>query len=279
MFKEEFKERYTTIPFAFYRAERSAEHREVITHYHREIELIAMTKGTAEFYIQSKGYSLQEGDVFIIPPYALHRGYTAQGVESAYDCICFDLQLLCDKSLKDGLESRAISAVSLISGGDSCAKQLRAYIQNAVAACRENVSGWELEAVGNLSLLFGVLKKNGLLLQEHESKKETLFGERVMDYLNQNASGPITSRDAAKALYLNHSYFCRLFKKTFGYPFEKYLLNYRLEQARLYLLDTDLSVTEIAFRAGFQSCSYFGKTFKARFRATPLAYRKMKTDF
>ena len=73
MFKEEFKERYTTIPFAFYRAERSAEHREVITHYHREIELIAMTKGSAEFYIQSKGYSLQEGDVFIIPPYALHR--------------------------------------------------------------------------------------------------------------------------------------------------------------------------------------------------------------
>ena len=278
MFNDEFKERYTTIPFAIYQAYCATGTQEVITHYHREIELIAITEGSVEFYINSQCYLAKKGDLLIIPPYALHRGCTTDNVVSAYDCICFDLQLLCDKSLENELESQAVSVISWISNEAPFAKQLQAYIKRAVIACERNETGWELEAIGNMSLLFGILKKNYFIPQSVESHKETLFGEKVMAYLLQHSSSPITSRDAAHALYMNHSYFCRLFKRTFGYPFEKYLLIYRLEKSRLYLTNTTLPVTEIAFRVGFQNCSYFGKTFKERFGATPLSYRKNKRN-
>lgn len=274
MFNDEFKTRYTTIPFAIYRAKSVDGTEEVLTHYHREIELIAVTEGSAEFYINSKCYIVEKGDILIISPYALHRGRTTTQALTSYDCICFDLQLLCDDTLKKELESHETSVVSLVSGETACAEQLHAYITNAVLACEKNETGWELEAIGNMSLLFGILKKNRFILQSIGENKETKFGEKVMTYLLQNSSQPITSRDVANALYMNPSHFCRVFKKTFGYPFEKYLLIYRLEKSRLYLTNTTLPITEIAFLLGFQNCSYFGKTFKERFHTTPLSYRK-----
>lgn len=274
MFNDEFKERYTTIPFAVYQDYCDVGTHEVVTHYHKEIELIAITDGAAEFYIDSKCYSAKKGDILIIPPYALHRGRTEENSVSSYDCICFDLQLLCDKNLENGLESQAFSIAPFVSSEAPFAKELQAYIKRAVNACQSNETGWELEAIGNMSLFFGILKKNYFTAQTAEGSKETLFGKKVMNYLLQNSASRITSRDAANALYMNPSYFCRLFKRTFGYPFEKYLLIYRLEKARLYLTGTALSVTEIAFCLGFQNCSYFDKTFKERFSATPLAYRK-----
>ena len=274
MFNDEFKERYTTIPFAIYQAHCAKGVIETITHYHQEIELIAITEGSAEFYIHSKSYFVKKGDILIIPPYALHRGCTTENVVSSYDCICFNLQLLCDDNLKTGLESQALSINSPICSDSPYVEQLQSYIKKAVIACERQETGWELEAVGAMSLLFGVLKKNHLISQILESNRETEFGAKVMTYLFKNVSAPITSRDAAREFYMNHSYFCRLFKKTFGCTFEKYVLIYRLEKARLYLTNTTLPVTEIAFRLGFNNCSYFGKTFKARFYTTPLSYRK-----
>ena len=103
MLKDEFKERYTTIPFAIYQAYCEKNVKEVITHYHREIELIAMTEGSAEFYVNSQAYPVSKWDILIVPPYALHRGRMAQDTKTSYDCICFDLQLLCDESLKKEL--------------------------------------------------------------------------------------------------------------------------------------------------------------------------------
>ena len=274
MLNDEFKQRYTTIPFAIYKARDVDATQEVIAHYHRELELIAIIEGSAEFYINSKCYFAKKGDILIIPPYALHRGRTTNHELTSYDCICFDLQLLCDETIKKELESQETSIISLVTSDTPYAEQLHLYITNAVLVCEKCEIGWELEAIGNMSLLFSVLKKNQFILQNYGGNRETEFGEKVMTYLLKNVSTSISSRDAARELYINHSYFCRLFKKTFGCTFEKYVLIYRLEKARIYLTNTTLSVTEIAFYFGFHNCSYFNKTFKERFHITPLSYRK-----
>ena len=97
-----------------------------------------------------------------------------------------------------------------------------------------------------------------------------------MTYIISNYSSGITSRDAAEALYMDYSHFCRLFKKNFGSCFTDYVLAYRLEKAKVYLKTSSLSVIEVAFRVGFNNCSYFCKAFKEHYGITPLAYRKAK---
>lgn len=58
------------------------------------------------------------------------------------------------------------------------------------------------------------------------------------------------------------AHFARSFKLAFGVPPHRYLLTRRIERATALLRDTDLSITEIAFRTGWQSLGTFGRTFR-----------------
>ena len=274
MFRDEFKKRYTTIPFAIYRAYSDHRAKEVISHQHREIELISVIEGTADFYIDSKLCRVKEGDVLIIPPYALHRANLLPSTLTSYYCICFDSELLCDKELRVGLEENTLSAVHRIGRETPYAKALSDHIQKAYLACEQNKIGWELEAIGNISLFFGILKQNACFTPKLKDKHEKEFGKRTMTYITQNFSEQISSHTAADALYMSHSYFCRLFKKTFGCCFGNYIMAYRLEKARLCLENTDMTIARITFHTGFNSCSHFGKLFKEKYGVSPLAYRK-----
>ena len=274
MFKDDFKQRYTTIPFAVYREYCEFTRGGVISHQHKEIEIIAMTEGQADIYINGKLYRVEKGDVLVIPPYSIHRAETSPEKLTSYNCICFDIGLLCDRELVAGLTEHTHKLVSLISRDTSEARLVEEYVENGCAACEGQESGWELEAIGNMSLIFALIKKGGYFTSTGEKHVRNAFAQRVLDYISESYSRDITSTSVAEALYMNNSYFCRTFKKTFGCCFSDYLLAYRLEKARTCLVNTNLSVTEISLGTGFNSCSYFGKAFKERFGASPLAYRK-----
>ena len=276
MFRNEFRARYTTIPFAIYKGCFDHKKEEIITHQHREIEIICMTEGEAIFFVDSQRYVIKKGEVLIISPYALHRTIIPTAELTSYYCICFDLDLICDQWLKSGLERQSVRGKILVQGEDGCQGLLQRYIEDAFLACERKETGWEMIAIGNMSLLLGLLKKNEFFSENAISEKNSNFGKNVMQYIISNYSANVTSRDAANELYINHSFFCRLFKKTFGCCFTDYILAYRIEKAKEYLANTDLPVTEIAFKVGFNDCSYFCKAFKKRAGVSPLCYRKSK---
>ena len=76
--------------------------------------------------------------------------------------------------------------------------------------------------------------------------------------------------------HYNPSYICRTFKKFIGMPMSEYLLRIRLEYASILLQTTNLSITEIAYEAGFKSIPYFNKEFKKFFNTTPSHFKKPK---
>lgn len=274
MYRDEFKERYTTIPFAIYREYCEYKNYVVTFHNHKELELIAMTEGRADFYIDAVHYKAKKGDVVIIPPYAVHRIQLSSNERVAYNCICFDLELIWDTDIKTGLINNTLSVKKLIDGELCCAEKMQEWISMSCSACENGHPGWELEAIGCMSMLFGSLMKHGYYTTELKGKKENEFVQKVMSYISDHYPSQITSSTAATALYMNNSYFCRAFKKTFGCRFSDYLQAYRLEKARISLSNTNDTITDIAFRSGFSGCSYFSKVFKARFGISPVSYRK-----
>lgn len=276
MFKDEFKERYTTIPFAIYKAYSLNGAKEVITHQHGEVELICMTEGAAVFYIDSQRYEIKAGDSLVIPPYALHRAQVVENVPTSYYCICFAPSLLCDEELRQGLEGQSVVLCNPIVKGTALGRQAGESIETAFLACERQMLGWELTATGNLSLLFGALKGGDFFRQSTGASKDVNFGKDAMAYIIGNYAERISSRDAAEALYMDHSSFCRRFKRTFGTCFTDYVLSYRLEKAKVYLQTTERPITEIAFRVGFNDCSYFCKVFRERVGIPPLSFRKTR---
>jgi transcriptional regulator GlxA family with amidase domain len=69
------------------------------------------------------------------------------------------------------------------------------------------------------------------------------------------------------------AHFARSFKEAFGVPPHRYLLTRRVERATALLRDTDLSITQIALAAGWESLGTFGRTFHDVTGESPSAIR------
>ena len=261
-----------TIPFAFYKQIPRKGTQNLIAHHHKEIELIAMIDGEATFYIDYDRYVLRGGDVLVVPPYCIHRATVAP--KTSYDCICFDLSLLWDEELRNALEESALTVSSALSSALPSASLVKKYIKDAITACEGNAPGWEMEVIGALSLLFATLKKTDFFVKASSTAPKCSFEKTVFQYVTEHFAEPITSDTVAKEMYLNNSYFCRAFKKSFGCCFGEYLTECRMEKAKFYLLNSKESVSEIALKTGYHSFSYFCKEFKRLVGTTPSSFRK-----
>ncbi len=276
MFNDEFKTRYKSIPFAIYKFASNYKSASVILHQHKEIEIITLKEGKADFYIGDNHYIASKGDVIITLPYELHRIEIPEDEYTVYNCMCFDLNIINDKQLVSGLESNTLSTESIIKSDKPYTNEIFNLLEKAISSYDNMNNGFELEVIGYLSLVFSSLKRNNLILKPLKEKANNNFAKQVIDYISQRYNEQITSFSLANALFLSNSYFCRLFKKTFGCCFSSYLLTFRLEKAKSMIENTEKSISDISTDSGFNSLSYFGKNFKQVYGKSPISYKKSK---
>jgi AraC-like DNA-binding protein len=82
--------------------------------------------------------------------------------------------------------------------------------------------------------------------------------------------------DIAAEARLSPFHFARAFKASIGVPPHRYLVQLRLERARGLLETTDLPVTDIAARIGYDDPGYLARLFRKSFGTTPADYRRVR---
>jgi transcriptional regulator GlxA family with amidase domain len=83
----------------------------------------------------------------------------------------------------------------------------------------------------------------------------------------------ISPRCIAERLDISSRQLERLFGRYLNATPTSYFVALRLHRARNLLVQTDCSITEIAFPSGFKSSSYFSRAFRAFYGRTPLSHR------
>lgn len=104
--------------------------------------------------------------------------------------------------------------------------------------------------------------------------KDTIF--KAFDYIKKNYMLPITLEDVAKHVYLNSSYFSRIFRNEMKCTFVFYVNKIRINASKSLLSDTSLPLTEISSMVGFEDQSYFTKVFKKITGVTPGRFRELR---
>jgi AraC family transcriptional regulator len=94
------------------------------------------------------------------------------------------------------------------------------------------------------------------------------------DYAAASFHLPVTLDDMAGAASLSPNHLLRSFRRLFGQTPHQYLVERRLEHARLLLARTDLPVTEICLAVGFSSLGAFSWLFRQRVGVPPAEYRR-----
>lgn len=103
------------------------------------------------------------------------------------------------------------------------------------------------------------------------SFEETI--KQAITYIEKHCSDKITLDDLANHVNLSPYHFSRLFKSQTNFAPHQYLLNYRVNNAKRLLFDSNLSINEIALKCGFNSVSHFTTTFKNQTNFSPKKYR------
>lgn len=277
MLDNSFQSRYNRLPIATY-AITELPHEGTVPfchkHYHKEFEVLAVSGGRCEFVVDNTAYQGGKGDIFFVPPYALHAGSSLPGDSFSYFCFAFDLSILKEDEFARLMENghldmrRVVRACEPICGG------LYEVIQSIFQQSEGHGDHWDFIVRGQLLHLFGLLWQGGEIRPAERADQQRGFGLDVLDILRRSYSEDITSADVAAQLSYSQSYFCRKFRETFSLSFQQYLRQYRLSKARLFLTQDDLTVGEIAQRVGYNSVSFFIRQFHDLYGCTPGQFQK-----
>jgi AraC-like DNA-binding protein len=96
---------------------------------------------------------------------------------------------------------------------------------------------------------------------------------RAKDLMDARYREPLDVATLARTARLSPWHFSRKFRRVFGVPPHRYLLDRRLERAESLLLTTDRSVADICLTVGLRSVGSFTTSFGRRFGMTPTEYR------
>jgi AraC-like DNA-binding protein len=98
----------------------------------------------------------------------------------------------------------------------------------------------------------------------------------VAAYIQKHIGESITVRALARFVYLSSHYFCRAFKRSFGLPPHRYLVQQRIERAKALLASSAWSITEIGYALGFRQTRSFSATFRQLTGMTPTEFRQAR---
>lgn len=110
------------------------------------------------------------------------------------------------------------------------------------------------------------------------SKKEQNRIREIYALVDEQYQNKITIDEVAALCNLTKPAFCRYFKKATGNTFINFLNQYRISQAKRLLL-MGRNISETCFDCGFESLSYFNRTFKKVTEENPSEFRKRHTNF
>jgi len=100
--------------------------------------------------------------------------------------------------------------------------------------------------------------------------------DEIIKYVNANFLEKIKIDELAFLFQTNRSTLCKEFKSATGKTVVNYIIDKKIHLAKTLLLSTDLTLTQIADRTGFDSPPYFHSFFKKYAGITPLEFRKNK---
>jgi AraC family transcriptional regulator len=96
----------------------------------------------------------------------------------------------------------------------------------------------------------------------------------VQAYLQENLHRDVDLRSIAQEAALSPFYFSRAFTAYVGTPPYRYLIRLRVERAQELLRTSELTITQICQRVGFNSLSHFTTTFRRHTGVSPTSFRR-----
>ena len=269
-------------PISFYEENISAV--PVPLHWHEDFEILWVTSGSVNVFINTSRHTLKKGSGIFVNAGVLHSVSAGRAGSCMIRSFVFHPRLIGSidsiyrqKYLEPIIQNKKLPFVFLrpASVWQNRVLTLSASVWDRLYAEQR---GYEIYVRNELSEIILHLLQNQARCETRTNPGNIRNADRIKDmlqYIHTHYSEEISITDLAGTSIISASEVLRCFHSTIHVTPVRYIRQFRIERAAVLLTDTDLSSAEIAFQCGFQSSSYFTKTFREIKGCTPLDYRRI----
>lgn len=266
-------------PFALYHMHRYFQPCAFALHWHDEVEIIYVQQGLLNLTIDKMEYLGKAGDIFVVNSRVIHQ-MSVTVTPTVYVTALFPLESMLfqveDSVMAAYLRPLMEGQLRFPTSVPNTVPQIQEKMERIISLFHEAPEYYQLLIrVSLLDLLCEFFTHHLMEKPEEETRYKEKHRE-ILAYIQANYLREITLDSISEAFHMVPKYFSRYFKNTFHISLTEYINRLRLENAADLLRHTDMSITEIALRTGFNSSSYFNKRFREEFHKTPREYRALK---
>jgi AraC-like DNA-binding protein len=245
-------------------------------HFHNVHELIYVFSGRAKIQVAEKSYNVEPNTLIFISNLEEH---SVQIIEEPYLRYFVELS---SAQLDRLIDDPKLKSVFISRSSDFChcfeVQEIEDKLKRLFQELVEEFNTPDSYSDNYVSAIF-----NQIMISCYRSKKDQFpvmkknFGNAIFEarkFIDQNFDQEISVTELAEKLYVSPSYLSHAFKEWIGYSPKQYIMLSRISYAKELLINSNLSVAEIAFRCGFGDCNNFIRSFKSQCGATPNQYKK-----
>ena len=242
-------------------------------HYHLTTEIGVCLQGSGIFYIGTRVYRYQRGDVSVIAPNVVHIAQSDPESISGWKFLDVDLEKML-LGLSPEYQSLGQSAFSGIIHPEQL-PGMAPLVQSILEELKEK-SDWGQQLVrlkvGELCVMLRRMLQNRAPLTVLPSLMNEI--STAVLYIANHYQEPITLQQLADMCAISCTSFRRIFERTMHTSPLEYLYHVRVKAAINLLKTTELPITEVASRVGYQTLSSFNRHFRRIAGASPRDCRR-----
>lgn len=258
---------------------------QVSWHWHEEFECTIIQHGSLYYNTPQGRFLLQTGDGVILNSQALHTTEFDPEVSCRKSTLVFHGRLVygtTDSIFYQKYVSRLLAPdapqILILRKNVPWHADILEKIKKAARLYQNKPEGYEFSVRNLLSeLLFDLYCYSNTPFRESQNEKSSDHERirRMLLYLQENFARSVTVSELAEHVSISERECLRCFKRMLHMSPIQYLIHYRISRACRLLREDSATVLEIGSRCGFESPSYFTKTFRQIVGCTPTQYREM----
>lgn len=260
-------------------------------HAHASCEIMYVTKGCCTVCVDQTEYHLGKHEFIFLEENVLHRLYIPEGkpcslLNLEFRCQCAPTGIDLGEPLRESAEFSRFwtTHTDCEFGGDSshlgyALKDLINSLENKLPPSGRT-HGPDADEDPSRDYLVRLLFFRVMLELSHcllKTGKTAGMGylRKACAYISSHLTDELRVSDLAGEAGINKSYLQLLFSRYLGCSITEYINHRRMEQAEFLLVNSSLSVTDIAFQTGYNSRQYFGAVFEKYYKISPRTYRQL----
>ncbi|WP_105615548.1 helix-turn-helix domain-containing protein [Vallitalea okinawensis] len=215
---------------------------------------IYVIKGKIEIDITEQSFSCFEGDYILLPPHTAHKVHYSIG--SAVYWIHFTGKCASDLFTYNHPHKLGLH------------HEILEHMKTIISELQTRKPYYQDYCNGYFWLLYSSVKRH-----ENTFDEDTIMEELIL-YIHENLHLIKDVNELSEQVGLSPSRLIHRFTAYKGISPIRYLIQERLEKSKQLLLQTDMTIQEVADQVGYQNQLYFSQAFKKHTSYSPTAFRK-----